>query len=275
MMAAALEDSWQLSPAVPDAFDRLDRMKDAFIQITAHELRTPLTLVYGYARLIEETPAVQALAGQDAELSALFSGLGQSIRRMQAVINEILTISRIMTSQIDLTLGPVNLGLLAAAAAERAQTTLAERRLTLHFRRDGWPERVLGDADLLALALDNLINNAIKYTPDGGHIYLEAAASETHARVSVRDTGIGVAPEEQPRIFERFHTTSDPDLHFSSKSAFRGGGLGLGLAICRGIIEAHGGRIGVDSPGYDPVRLPGSTFFFELPLVAARHPAGI
>lgn len=270
-MAAALNDPMTRRTTADDALDRLDRMKDIFIQITAHELRTPLTLVYGYAQLIQESPAVQMLASQDAELDALFAGLKQSVQRMQQVIGDILTISRIMTNQTDVTLVPISLGALAAAAVDRARPALAARKLQLHCDPANWPEQIHGDTELLAVALDNLINNAIKYTPDGGNIYLEAAAGDRQVRISVRDTGIGIAPEEQTHIFERFHTAGDPNQHFTSKIAFRGGGLGLGLAICRGIIEAHGGRIWVESPGYDPVKLPGSVFIIELPLLTPRR----
>jgi signal transduction histidine kinase len=90
----------------------------------------------------------------------------------------------------------------------------------------------------------------------------------TSVHISVQDTGIGIDPSDQKNIFERFYTANDTQLHSTSKTAFRGGGLGLGLSITRGIIEAHGGRIWVESAGRDERKLPGSTFFIELPLQA-------
>ena len=121
---------------------------------------------------------------------------------------------------------------------------------------------------MLQLALYNLVSNAIKYTPDGGHIYLTATGDENQIRISIKDTGIGVAKDEQGRIFERFHTAGDTQLHSTSKTAFRGGGLGLGLAVCKGIVDAHGGKIWAESPGFDPDKLPGSEFVVILPVTA-------
>jgi signal transduction histidine kinase len=115
------------------------------------------------------------------------------------------------------------------------------------------------------------MSNAIKFTPDGGQITLKAGTYEDKVHFSIRDTGIGIARDQQASLFERFHTNNDVQLHSTSKTAFRGGGIGLGLAICKGIIEAHGGEIAVQSAGYDPARLPGSEFFVVLPLTAERR----
>ncbi|MEO8611199.1 MAG: hybrid sensor histidine kinase/response regulator [Chloroflexota bacterium] len=247
---------------------RLDKMKDTFIQLTAHELRTPLTLVYGYSRLIEDAPQIKSIIHADEGLNTLMKGLQDAIKRMQDIINEILTISRIMTNQIDLSIGPIAPGAVMEKVVNNVQDVLKVRPVNLHFDRSTWPEKMRADSDMLALAFANLMSNAIKYTPDGGHIYLTATATDQQVRISVRDTGIGVAKEEQQRIFERFHTAGDTQLHSTSKTAFRGGGLGLGLSVCRGIVEAHGGKIWVESPGFDPDKLPGSEFIVELPVVA-------
>jgi signal transduction histidine kinase len=122
--------------------------------------------------------------------------------------------------------------------------------------------------ELIGVALSNVVGNAIKYTPDGGAIKVIARTGTTNVLITVQDTGIGVAKEDQARIFDRFYTAGNTQLHTTSKTAFRGGGLGLGLAICRGIIEAHGGRIWAESEGRDEERLPGSTFYIDLPLQA-------
>lgn len=102
-------------------------------------------------------------------------------------------------------------------------------------------------------------------------ITVNAKTGEKQVLFSIKDTGIGINKDEQSRIFDRFYTASNTQLHSTSKTAFRGGGLGLGLAICKGIIEAHGGRIWVESEGRDEQRLPGSTFFIELPLHAVKR----
>lgn len=254
-----------------NALLRLDKMKDTFIQLTAHELRTPLTLVYGYSRLLEDSPPIKSVIHIDENTATLMKGLQDSIKRMQDIINEILTISRIMTNQIDLSIGPVNLAEVAEKVVGNMKDALRVRLVTLHFDAATWPTRMRADQDLLTLALTNLVNNAIKYTPDGGHVYFTAKGDEQSVRISVKDTGIGVAKEEQERIFERFHTAGDTQLHSTSKTAFRGGGLGLGLSVSKGIIEAHGGKIWVESAGFDPDKLPGSEFIVILPVVAQNR----
>jgi signal transduction histidine kinase len=272
-IVARLETQIRDLEASNTALIRLDKMKDTFIQLTAHELRTPLTLVYGYSRLIEDAPQIKGIIRADESLNTLMTGLQDAIKRMQDIINEILTISRIMTNQIDLSISAINPGLIMEKVVQSVQDVLKLRPVNIHFDRAAWPDKMRADADMLALAFANLVNNAIKYTPDGGNIYLTATATEQQVRMSIKDTGIGVAKDEQPRIFERFHTAGDTQLHSTSKTAFRGGGLGLGLSVCKGIIEAHGGKIWVESPGFDPEKLPGSEFIVELPVVAVyRQP---
>jgi len=253
-----------------NALRKLDKMKDSFIQLTAHELRTPLTLVYGYSRLLEDSPAIKSLIMQDEGTQTLIKGLNDAITRMQAIINEVLTISRIMTNQIDLSIALISPASVVQKVLMSYQQAIRDRQMNLHFSPAAWPDRIRADADLLELTLNNLVSNAIKYTPNGGHIYITAQSDEHQLRISVKDTGIGVAKDDQERIFERFHTTGDTKLHSTSKTAFRGGGLGLGLAICKGIIEAHNGKIWVESPGFDPDKLPGSEFIVTLPLTIQR-----
>jgi signal transduction histidine kinase len=249
---------------------RLDAMKHAFIQLTAHELRTPLTLVYGYFRLLEESAELRDLVARDPGIQTMLQGMNSAIGRMQTLINEILTISRIISNQIDLTVVPTNLSAVVIRALHPYAQAFQDRGLKLYFNKNEWPERMLADWELLELALSNLISNAIKYTPDDGTIWLRARYNEDAVRFSVRDTGIGIAREEQKTIFERFTTSADPDLHTTSKTAFMGGGLGLGLAVCKGIVEAHGGQIWVESPGHDPHNCPGSEFVVVLPRQARR-----
>ncbi len=246
---------------------RLDRIKDDFIQLTAHELRTPLTTVYGYSRLVQTSTAIQNVMSQDLDVNACLTGLIDSIERLQNVVDEIITISRIASGRVDLKLGPTHPGELIRHAIDDYSTVIKQRHLTLHYDITTWPPSFFADAALLELAFSNVLGNAIKYTPDGGTITLGAATSDdTMLRITCTDSGIGIDPQDQPHIFDRFYSAGDMQLHSTSKTAFRGGGLGLGLAISRGIIEAHGGRIWVESEGCDEIRLPGSTFHIELPL---------
>jgi signal transduction histidine kinase len=247
---------------------RLDKMKDDFIQLTAHELRTPLTLVYGYSRLLQDSAVVRQMKEGNPELRSFIDGLVDSIDRMSGIINEIVTISRIATGRIELALGPTNLSEVAAGIVKNLSDVINQRNLTVNYNKNQFPNMVHADAELLTLAMQNVVGNAVKFTPDGGMINLMAKTGTTNVLITIQDTGIGISKEDQHRIFERFYTTNSTMLHSTSKTAYRGGGLGLGLAICRGIIEAHGGRIWVESEGRDEERMPGSTFFIDLPLHA-------
>ena len=130
-----------------------------------------------------------------------------------------------------------------------------------------------GDGQRLHQAMWNVVSNAIKYTPDGGSIRILGHQIEDMVHVSVQDTGVGIPPEETEHIFDRFYVLGDTQLHHTSKTALKGGGLGLGLTVTRGIIEAHGGRIWAESEGHDEEKLPGSTFHILLPLRMATPPA--
>jgi signal transduction histidine kinase len=249
------------------ALRRLDQLKDDFIQLTAHELRTPLTTVYGYSRLVQTSTAVQKIMAEDTEVNACLKGLMDSVERLNRVINEIITISRVASGRIELKLGPTDLEEIMERVVSGYMPVIESRKLVLKYDPTGWPASFFADGALLELAFSNLLSNAIKYTPDGGTITLDAKLTDdTLIRFSVRDTGIGINPQDQEHIFDRFYTAGDTQLHSSSKTAFRGGGLGLGLAISRGIVEAHGGRIWVESECCDEKRLLGSTFFIEIPL---------
>jgi len=247
---------------------RLDKMKEDFIQLTAHELRTPMTLIYGYSRLMQDSTTVRKLKEENAEFKGSMDGLLDAIERMSTVINEIVTISRIATGRIELSVGPVHPVKIAQDVVHNYTQAVRNRNQTISLDTRGWPNLIQADHELITLALSNLIGNAIKYTPDGGTISIGARSAVNTLTISVQDTGIGINREDRDRIFDRFYTASNTQLHSTSKTAFRGGGLGLGLAICRGIIEAHGGRIWVESEGRDEERMPGSTFFLEIPFQA-------
>jgi signal transduction histidine kinase len=244
---------------------RLDRIKDDFIQLTAHELRTPLTTVYGYSRLVQTSEAIARVMAQDPEINACLTGLVDSIERLQVVVNEIITISRIASGRVDLKLGPTNLSEVIQRVIEGYRAVIEQRKLKLDYTLKEWPSQFYADGALLELAFSNILGNAIKYTPDQGTITIKARKNQERVLISVQDTGIGIEPGDQQHIFDRFYTAGDTQLHSTSKTAFRGGGLGLGLAICRGIVEAHGGKIWVHSKGCDEEKMPGSTFFIELP----------
>jgi signal transduction histidine kinase len=269
-VVARLEKRIRSLESTNEALKRLDKMKETFIQLAAHELRTPLTLLFGYTRLLEDHADIKALIERDPYIEELFTGFNDSVIRMQGMVEEILTMSRILTNQIDLALSPINLATLAQNTLRLFTNALTDRHLTIHFESEHWPKQMQGDSGLIQIVLNNLVSNAIKYTPDGGHIYLEASKDERQVRFSVRDTGVGIDPEDREKIFEQFHTLSDTQLHSTSKTAYMGGGLGLGLPIVRGIVKAHEGDIVVESSAHDPKTLPGTCFIVTLPAIIQR-----
>jgi len=246
--------------------NRLDKMKDAFIQLTAHELRTPLTLIYGYGRLLYDSPIVAAMIQQSDDVGRLIANLLEAIERMSSVINEILLISRVASGKVELSISVVRVVEIIQGVVAAYQSAIEQRQQQVVVDVEQAPSSMYADPDMLTLALENLLGNAIKYTPDGGTITLRATQHEDRVLITVQDTGIGINPDEQALIFERFYTAGDTQLHSTSKVAFRGGGLGLGLAIAKGIVEAHGGRIWVESAGRNEQTMPGSTFTVSLPL---------
>lgn len=245
----------------------LDQLKDDFIQLTAHELRTPLTTVYGYSRLVQTSEAIRHIMAMDPEVKACLTGLIESIERLHTVVDEIIVISRIASGRLDLKPSRAHLDEIITCVIESYALIIAQRKLKINIVPEEWSITLTVDRELLELALGNLLGNAIKYTPDEGAITLSVTkVNEKTIRISTQDSGIGIDPKDQQYVFDRFYTAGDTQLHSTSKTAFRGGGLGLGLAICKGIVEAHQGRIWVESKGCDPEKNPGSTFHIELPL---------
>jgi signal transduction histidine kinase len=254
-----------------DSLMRLDSTKEIFTELVAHELRTPLTSLSGYSNLLKTYPAVQSAIENDVGLKEVIQGLVDTSARMQTIINEIVTVSRILTDTMELKVGMTSLRQIMEKTLVGYDQALKDRRLKLHFNLDKFPNKMHADAELLRLAFSNLLGNAIKYTPDGGDIYLQCEVKGDDALITVRDTGVGIDPAERKHIFDHFHTTGDISLHSTSKTAFGGGGIGLGLPVCKAIIEAHGGDIQVDSPGRNDHEFPGSTFRVRLPLTATGY----
>jgi len=245
----------------------LDRLKSDFIILVSHELRTPLTLISGYAHLLDEQIKQNENAPMPSEMvSGVADGLNLGVTRMREVVNEIISVARITSGALDLVLGPVKIHSLIEKVCNEMNDFCQKRQITLHVGDLSKLPIIEADAKQLRTAVENVIGNAIKYTPDGGEVYVVGRVVDDAVDLVIRDTGIGIPVDEQRRIFEQFYVLGAIEHHSTSKSAFQGGGLGLGLAIARGIVEAHNGRIWVESEKRDPENLPGSTFHLLLPI---------
>jgi len=251
----------------------LDRLKSDFITLASHELRTPLTLVSGYAQLLEMQ--IRQLQAADEEglvdwQRPLLSveKLNRGMERLSLVVDEIIGISRIATNRLDLHPEPVFLADVVDEVLAATRDVCTVRSLQVHVT--GLPELppLHADREHLQTAVANVVENAIKFTPNGRSIFISGRVQDEAVILDVRDTGIGIAPEDQPYIFDQFYVVGSIDHHSSSKSSFLGGGLGVGLAVVRGIVQAHNGRVWVESPGQNFETLPGSTFHLLFPLTA-------
>ncbi len=244
--------------------EKLDRSKSDFIAVAAHELKTPLTLVEGYAAMLREY--AERSAESQAEL-ALLEGIHNGTRRLRAIIDDMIDVSLIDNNLLSLHFQPIWINRLFEILEIEFRGSLMERKQTLEFLPfDGYDEMNFGDPERLIQVFRNVLNNAIKFTPDGGSIWVSGRKLPGFIEITIKDTGIGIAPEDQTIIFHKFSRLGDAALHSSSKTRFKGGGPGLGLHIARGIVEAHGGAIWVESPGFDETACPGSIFHILLPL---------
>ncbi len=229
-----------------------DRAKSEFISTVSHELRTPLTSIKGYVDLL--------LLGSVGDLSPMQRNFLEVVRsnanRLVELINDLLDISRIETGRITLNREPVSLYELVEEVVESARTEIERKQL--HLEVDVSPDLplVMADRRRVLQILSNLVSNACKYTREGGHIAIAARCVDGFLQVDVSDTGVGISPEDQQRLFTRFFRADNPMRD-------EVGGTGLGLAISKSFVEMHGGRIWVQSE-----LNVGSTFSFTLPLEA-------
>ena len=247
---------------VQKQMERVDKSKSAFISVAAHELKTPITLIEGYASMMDDL--IQQ--GKVTNFDSLLAGMNTGIDRLRAIVDDMIDVSMIDNELLQLNFQPMQISQMVDALCLELEPIITNRKLTLGIKDfDGNKEWIYLDAPRIMQALRNVINNAIKYTPDGGMITIDGRTLSGFIEVIIADTGIGISAEDQAVIFEKFGQLGRVDLHSSGKTKFKGGGPGLGLPIARGILEAHGGSIWVESEGYDEKRNPGSTFHILIP----------
>ena len=253
-----------------DQLERIDKTKSDFITITAHELRTPLTVLRGYSQMLLRNSAIQ----QNENHYDLVAGIHSGTTRLSEIVNNLLDMTKIDSRSLELYPEPLSVQALLEDVCQKLAENLAERDMTLQIEPMTHLPALEADPDALSKVFYHLIVNAIKYTPDGGRITFRGAALQEQDKrldgpglqLTISDTGIGINPTSHHLIFTKFYQTGELALHSSGKTKFKGGGPGLGLAITKGIVEAHQGKVWVESPGHNEETCPGSDFHILLPL---------
>ena len=231
--------------------ERANHLKDDFLATLSHELRTPLTAIIGWSEMLGN-PKLDPLTSLQA-----IEVIRRNARIQRQMVDDLLDVSRIITGKLRLTVQPVDLATIAIAAVDGLRPAAEAKEIRVQLQLDAPAGQVSGDPDRLQQVAWNLISNAIKFTPRGGRVIVSLAHVASHVEVTVSDTGKGIAPEFLPHVFDRFRQADA-----TTTRAF--GGLGLGLAIVRQLVELHGGTVRVDSAGEGQ----GSTFTVSLPLMA-------
>jgi signal transduction histidine kinase len=252
--------------------EKLDKAKTDFIEIASHELRTPLTQVRGYSDILADM--VQQGGFVAAHMNQISQGITRASVRLEQIISAMLDVSRIDAQALDIRTAAISVSAAVKMALDSYKEAVRERKLNVQVTDlDNLP-LVQGDLQRLCQAFSNLIGNAIKFTPDGGNIVVSGRTLEDYSdgrlqrfvEVMFADTGIGIDADDQSLIFEKFYRVGAVELHSTGTTKFKGAGPGLGLPIARGVVQAHGGKIWVESPGHDEARMPGSTFHVVLPV---------
>lgn len=245
---------------------RLDKRKSDFIAVAAHELKTPLTLIEGYNNMLN----AQFPAEEYPDVALMMDGIAKGAGRLREIIQDMIDVSMIDMSLIKLHFQPVWIRRLVDAVQFDLRDKLSMRNIKMNVERDKIPTSPThADPERLYQVLFKIVSNAIKYTPDGGTITISANELPGFIDLTVTDNGIGIDPDKLTFIFEKFSSQAQVSNHSSGKVKFKGAGPGLGLAIAKGLMEAHEGTIWAESEGYDEEKCPGSTFHIMIPVRSA------
>ncbi|MDZ8087592.1 MAG: PAS domain S-box protein [Nostoc sp. DedQUE12b] len=228
-----------------------NRMKDEFLATLSHELRTPLNAILGWTQLLRTRKFDQATTGRALET------IERNTRSLTQLIEDVLDVSRVIRGTLHLNMDQVELVPLVEAAIDTVYPAAQAKEINIKCRFDPKVEVVVGDANRLQQVVWNLLSNAVKFTPKGGGVDVQLERIASYVQIRVSDTGVGIAPEFLPHVFERFRQAD-------SSSTRSHGGLGLGLAIVRHLVELHGGTVSAESPGIGQ----GATFVVSLPMKA-------
>ncbi|HYE88216.1 MAG TPA: ATP-binding protein, partial [Vicinamibacterales bacterium] len=221
--------------------------------VLSHELRTPLNAILGYARLLRGNllPPDQFERGLET--------VERNARWLTQIVDDVLDVSRIISGKIRMDVQPVDLAQVISNAVATVQPAADAKGVRLQTVFDAHAALISGDPDRMQQVVWNLLSNAVKFTPKGGQVQIRLQRVNSHTEIVVSDTGIGIAEDFLPVVFERFRQAD-------SGTTRKTGGLGLGLAIVRHLVELHGGTVYASSPGADQ----GSTFTVRLPVMSVR-----
>jgi len=230
------------------------RLKDEFLGVVSHELRTPLTSILGWAAVLRK-----GSLSEEAQRRAL-ERIDRNAMQQARIVDDLIATTSMMTNDLHLDLEEINLAPIVEQAVEAARPAIALRGLSLTVTSNAAHAPVFGDANRLRQAVDNLLSNAIRFTPEGGSVEVSCERVDGAVVLRVQDNGEGITPDLLPHLFQRFRQGD-------GSPARRHGGLGLGLSIVRYIVEAHGGTVKAESAGQGR----GATFTIRVPIVAARQ----
>jgi PAS domain S-box-containing protein len=227
------------------------RLKDEFLATVSHELRTPLNAIYGWASVLRGRRI------DEATMSRALESIERNARAQTQLVEDLLDVSRIITGRMKLKLQPVDISSVIRACIESIDPAAEVKNLKLNVEAGQSVDFVSADPDRLQQVIWNLLSNAVKFTPMGGSIDIIVHREGEHVKIAVRDTGEGIPPEFLPYVFDRFRQAD-------ASTTRKHGGLGLGLAIVRQIVELHGGSVEALSDGEGC----GATFVVSLPVIA-------
>jgi signal transduction histidine kinase len=244
---------------VQDALEKLDESRANFMSIAAHGLKTPLTLVEGYSQMLK-----QQLDEEAGDAIPLIAGIESGTQRMRELIDDLVDVAMIDNKMLSLYYQPMRPMDLLSDVTEQLKSQAELKRIEIVVEEfKGAQLTVYADIERLEQALIEVVDNAVKFTPADGSIQISGRSLPGFIEISVKDSGVGIAPEDQLRVFDQF--SSGTDAVRAREHAQESVGAGLGLHLCKGILEAHGGAIWVDSPGYDETKCPGSIFHLMIP----------
>ena len=237
--------------------EQATRAKDEFLAVVSHELRSPLNAILGWNNLLDSK------YGDDPQIAKATQTIERSGKAQLQLIEDLLDMTRVITGKMKLESRPVELENVITSALDTVRPAADNKGIAITMSIDPKAGQITGDPDRLQQVVWNLLSNAIKFTPEGGRVWVELRRGDAGVQILVRDTGQGIAPNLLPYVFDRFKQGD-------ASAARRFGGLGLGLALAKHLVELHGGGVAVESPGESR----GATFTVNLPIRAVRGDSG-